>query len=492
MTMQTRKDPVELRERLAVIAQRFSQSEISRRTATPVSSVNRYLNGVRIPGEFCTALVRGLGVNPAWLLAGEGAPWLAEVRGETGRMAGDLLELVEAMNAVSRMKLGSLAGKPQMRMLRELSDALVTFDELRGRIDDQSRPIFRQILKDWRDSLFKHDADKADALAKAALQVSRLCHDETLAIDYASVAAHHAWSENDAARAVHLQRRALLSSLATGDFPTETSLAEARRFCVELSNAHRTRESMRYARAFLELARDKASRTESYAVFRSFYGLLRILNGHADDGVRIVRSALPQMSEIARATGEGVLLLGLYLSGVLTFEGARAMSNNEAKAETLQMFALWECRLDALEAANAAWHRVARKQSRGTRYETGLIDCMVKALGGEVAQAELAFRKLEGSHDATGVQNTGAIAIMQIDHAQLLCASRRMADAGREHARAQKLVDALPKDYELPLFNQAIHQHNGLRCGNVDQRKAAKSWFRRMAKRGSGVFASLG
>jgi hypothetical protein len=486
MPMQTRKD--DLRERLSVIAQRFSQSEISRRTHTPVSSVNRYLNGVRIPGEFCSDLVRGLGVNPAWLLAGEGAPWLAEVRGETGRMAGDLLELVEAMNAVSRMKLGSLAGKPQMRMLRELSDALVTFDNLRGRIDDQSRPIFKQILKDWRESLFKRDADKADALAKAALQVSRLCHDETLAIDFLSVAAHQAWSENDAARAVHLQRRALLSSLATGDFPTETSLAEARRFCVELSNAHRQRESMRYARAFLELARDKAAATESYAVFRSFYGLLRLLNGYADHGVRIVRRALPRMPAPARATGEGVLVLGLYLSGVLTFEAARAMSNTEAHAETLQMFALWECRRELLEAANAAWHKLARKQTRRTRYETGLIDCMLQALCGETQQAERAFAKLAGSQELA--RDPGAAAIMQIDYTRLLRAGESDR-AAREHAKAQKMVEALPVEYDLPLFNRAIHQHNALHSGNADQHEAAQKWFRRMVKRGSGVFAGV-
>ena len=62
----------EIRERLRTLVKTRSQSDLARKTATLVSTVNRYLKSTKIPGEFCTAVINGLGVNPAtptWGLA---------------------------------------------------------------------------------------------------------------------------------------------------------------------------------------------------------------------------------------------------------------------------------------------------------------------------------------------------------------------------------------------------------------------------------------
>ena len=69
----------EIRERLRQLVKTRSQSDLARKTNTLVSTVNRYLKSTKIPGEFCTAVINGLGVNPAWLMTGEGTPFLADV-----------------------------------------------------------------------------------------------------------------------------------------------------------------------------------------------------------------------------------------------------------------------------------------------------------------------------------------------------------------------------------------------------------------------------
>ena len=92
-----------LRARLQQLALTHSQAELARKTGFPPANVHRFLKGGKVPTDFCEALVREFGVNPAWLLAGEGTAYLADVTAGTERMAGNLLELVEAMSAVSSL-----------------------------------------------------------------------------------------------------------------------------------------------------------------------------------------------------------------------------------------------------------------------------------------------------------------------------------------------------------------------------------------------------
>ena len=113
-----------VRGRLNILTENHAQAEIARRTGFPPANVHRFLKGGKIPADFCGAVVREFGINPAWLLTGEGAPRLSDVTEGTMRMAGNVLELVEAMSAVARMRLGSLTGKHHLRVLRELNDAL--------------------------------------------------------------------------------------------------------------------------------------------------------------------------------------------------------------------------------------------------------------------------------------------------------------------------------------------------------------------------------
>lgn len=47
----------EIRRRLNEFRRKFPQSEIARRTHTPLTNVHRYMHEGKIPAEFCTALV---------------------------------------------------------------------------------------------------------------------------------------------------------------------------------------------------------------------------------------------------------------------------------------------------------------------------------------------------------------------------------------------------------------------------------------------------
>src|SRR5688572_16167527 len=79
----TRTDEEPLSSRLRELCKRWPQAEIARRTGASSNNVSRYMRGVRIPLDFGVALVRGLGINPAWLMMGEGTPLLSDVSGAT-------------------------------------------------------------------------------------------------------------------------------------------------------------------------------------------------------------------------------------------------------------------------------------------------------------------------------------------------------------------------------------------------------------------------
>ena len=134
----------QIQQRLIELAEQHSQADIARKTEFSRNNVSRYVNGTRMPIEFAAALVEGLGVNPAWLLTGEGTAYLSDINSGTQEMAGDLLALVDAMAAVNRMRLGSLTGKHHLGVLRELNETLKKHEGLRDRLNKHSRKIFLQ------------------------------------------------------------------------------------------------------------------------------------------------------------------------------------------------------------------------------------------------------------------------------------------------------------------------------------------------------------
>src|SRR5688500_16705463 len=95
--------------RVKLLVHEHSLSVLAHRTGTPVTSVHRYANGGRVPAEFCGALTARMSVNPAWLLNGAGATYLTDMGGAGGQLASGLREVMDAMNAASRLSLGSIS-----------------------------------------------------------------------------------------------------------------------------------------------------------------------------------------------------------------------------------------------------------------------------------------------------------------------------------------------------------------------------------------------
>jgi transcriptional regulator with XRE-family HTH domain len=345
--MQKQEDENEaIRERLVRLVNERSQSEVARKTGTQVAAVNRYVHGARIPAGFCTALVRGLGVNPSWLLNGEGSAYLADVPERTAQLGGNLLELVEAMSAVSRMLLGTLAGKRHLTVLRELNDALLAHERLRADLNEKTRPVFERLLNDFDAALNKLDLDHAGELRKAAEQLSRLCDDEKLTRHFLRASAFHDFQLKRPERFLKSQRKLFLRSLPDGALFDETACDEARRIVVALVQMNRIQEARRVCMAVRALAGKRGRKWDAWARLQNTWSVIQLETGRLRPAIAAMQQAIPRLEGMYRKVSEATLVKMLMWSNVLTFEDALSIGETtDPKAEHLMQYACW--RLDA-------------------------------------------------------------------------------------------------------------------------------------------------
>ncbi|MEZ5991778.1 MAG: helix-turn-helix transcriptional regulator [Planctomycetota bacterium] len=487
----------EIRERLRQLVKTRSQSDLARKTNTLVSTVNRYLKATKIPGEFCTAVINGLGVNPAWLMTGEGTPFLADVSAGTSEMATNLLELVEAMNQVAKMKLGALTGQHHLKVLRELNDALERYESLRGVLNKRTRSVFREMLDSLRKALQDMDMQRATEVRKAALQVSRLCDDPQLSVEFDSLQEFYEHIFGDQVRALELSRKVFVKSLAASDIKMDKDHAAlAINLVVSLHRADRCREARRICRATLALYEDVGADWGRYKQLQALHAVLNIELGNMREGLRDLHDTYPVLPDQLKRSFSGKLVESMLLSGLTPLEYASAIGDDSsAKAVALVRFAGL---VDDLEHVRT----FVKRYSGNDR--TGLpADSIWEAYGrGLVADAKDAVKTFEKAVESE--RNRIAVRPAQ-EFAYTACAAQLARIAGDDkkarklHEDAQGLLDSLDEQVTPQVMALALHYRNAQEMypesSKAKQAKsaqtAAKKFFQHHFEEGYGAFAKF-
>ncbi|MCC7510939.1 MAG: hypothetical protein IT464_16395 [Planctomycetes bacterium] len=288
-----------IRRRLGRIVAEHSLSRLAERTGTPISSVHRYVNGGRIPAEFCGALAAELSVSPMWLLNGQGAPYLTDVGGVATVLASGMREVVEAMNAASKLKLGSLAQRRDLKLLRELADASSRHEALRGQLTREVEPVIREWLGALRESLNKFELSRVDDLESALTRLLRFTDDASLLRDFDRCRAQSAYIQGRRAEAVDLQRRNLMLLLADGAELRETELRECFNLCVALSGMGRSEEGRAVAEATLALRGRGKPATLNSLLVQSMLAAFELSLGSASRCVSLLEEIYPKRTQHA-------------------------------------------------------------------------------------------------------------------------------------------------------------------------------------------------
>ncbi|MBK9973803.1 MAG: hypothetical protein IPP14_03415 [Planctomycetes bacterium] len=285
----------ELRGRLKALATRFGQAEIARRTGAAPANVHRYLREGKVPAEFCAALVALFGVSPIWMLAGEGNMLRSDVRKPVAQMGGDLLELVETMNAVSKLRLGSIAARADARQLRELSDAMQTMDRLRERLNRQTLPVINSVLGDFEAAIAELDMDSAAGIRTTAANLVRLSLDEDVLARFEQNEAGFLYMSGQIDRALDLDLRIFARRLHRGGIADESGLADAVNLVMGLREAGRLRDARRIAGAALALATDRCEGMRQFLLLRLFEAHLELDLGLGVSAIKKHFEAYPAM-----------------------------------------------------------------------------------------------------------------------------------------------------------------------------------------------------
>jgi transcriptional regulator with XRE-family HTH domain len=490
----------DIRERLQTLTIQHSQAEIARLTGISRANVSRYLSGNRIPAAVCSALVKSLGVNPAWLLNGEGSPYLSDIHAGHAAMATDLLEVVEAMNAVARMRLGALTGKQHLKALRDLDDALRRYETLRDKLNEHSRPILKNLLDDWERAWHDMQAGRSGHLRRAAEQVSRLCDDDELKYRLLKAQAMDELFQANVEGALDIQRKVALSAIMRTAVWDDEVLNVILRVTFILESAGRTDESIAMCRAARELAVVYGARREIIARLDAQIGDVLTETGRISEGLPLLQRAMAFLDDKGRKIWSGPLAYALFFAGAQEFDQLAVEPQgpgNQLLGSQLVRMALW---LEDVEAMRKALH-IYDKLRGGATNDPETEHAVARwAIIAADKPTEETFRAAQAElHKDMADENAPVrLAQMITYEAQLALICKQDEEARRILDSAGKMYEGLPKDVHPMLIGQAIYHRHVLRLfenappgRDRNRYEEAAKWFRDHYNQGYGRFRDL-
>lgn len=463
------RDDEGIAARLAEVVERHSQAEVARRLGTSRSNVSRYLKGRRVSASFCAGLVSAFEVDPRWLLTGEGQMFSADVAAGTEQLAGDLLEMVTAMEAVGRMRLGAVAASPARRALRELDRALTRHERLGADLDERSRPVLGELLAEARECLINADDIRSRAALEAAERVARFCHDPAMRRELDSYRGVEAARRGDVEAASAFHRRAFAGCLLADSADRDELSKHAFNHANLLHRRGRLTEARRACEAALALLRPEEG--EAWPVGER---LLLLKRGSLDvdlgDLRRMLGESLPafgalpatNQDQVRGACVGALLLAGTLAPGelaplpttALTHLYAARWAESPERARAALAIARWTS--PALEATSAAW--LAAHEGRHDEAAARLA-----------APAPTSLEDLERR-------------VVAVDAARLAGASTRRQRAAL--ARADKAAAALGAGTQPSIWTRALHEREALWVGAPARVEQARAVFADLAERG--------
>lgn len=484
----------EIRARLNELKGRWGLSEIARRTETPLTNVHRYMHEGKIPSEFLSALVDAFQINPAWLIAGAGGAMLSEVEPATAKLGGNLLELVEAMNAVSRMRLGALAQQSEQKTLRSLGDALDTYERLREKINAQSRPILRELLERMRLHQSRMELQRAGSIRTAAVQVSRFCDDEELVSTLDSLQAMDEHLRGHVDNALNFHFKVLGRKLRDGGLRDPLAVEEAGNFALALRDSGRFVEGWRITEAALHLTREEARGCWQYAELEVIAGSFQVELGqiHAGHG-RILR-AIQVIPASAGVFAQIMRLRAELIGGWLTLEQGRK-SGQPSRATSRLLIRHAALLEDGPELSELARRNIGSGMNHAPVDEYDSQRCVLLAAltGGNTRDGLARFEALVRESPPRVNSSHLREAMIAVHRAQVarLC-GRRKEQATLVQA-AEKTLAAVPPDRSTIIEVQATHARNVMACTEPQdpEHRRHKGWLEQQVASGYIALAGL-
>ncbi|MBX3459067.1 MAG: hypothetical protein KF696_03745 [Planctomycetes bacterium] len=462
-------------------------SEIARRTECPVSSIHGYLHGTRIPADVLARIAVSFQVNPAWLLTGDGAPWTADVAPGTATMAADVLQLVAAMEGVSKLKLGAISGKQPV--VRELDDALTRHEQLSARLNRRSNEALEALINDANRRIGDRDLDGAQALMHAASRLLRLSADPAMRVQVGNIQAILARLAGRPAEALERYRDAFLASLPARAQLGQDSFVIAWNYANALSLSGQVHESSQVCHATLLLG--DAAVTSKPATLAFQLGWNDLWRGEMRSALARMAEWLPHIGGVQSQRVETPkYMYAQLLAGLL--EPATAMETIPDSPNKGGMLAAWGFLHEDAELLSAVYQRFFGGDPRftddaggklgGKATVAGFTEAMLRVLKRKDRKAPAAYEQGIDYTSFPGRREYHEFTVL-VNACQLARLAGLKSRARKRHESASAALAAMDRSLTPPPHDVARHWRNALALDTPDAAQA-REWFRDWSSRG--------
>jgi tetratricopeptide (TPR) repeat protein len=358
------------------------------------------------------------------------------------------------------MRLGALTGKHHLKVLRELNDAMQTYERLRQKLNAHSEPIFRQLLTDLARVLDKFETDRGREIMKATEQVARLCDNALLTRQLLRLQAQLKFLEGDHVRALGFQRQLMLHPLAGGEIVNDENLQTVYRLVLTLHTLNQHAEALRVCDAAIALMPPEAKDWPFYPMLAFMRGRLKAELGDLIEGLSIMVQHAPSGNERLQRALKFWLTGHLLRAGLLSRKDAFAYGEDMSpKGVMLLDFA---CAMeDPAYLKQACDFALDEKQaklgdlSRPPLYGPILLRAMTRHDKHAPAEFKSMLPKFVDDYAA----------LPEIFTCQLWRMLENRKAARAEFEAAQARLNALPKGRWVDVLTRAIHHKNALWLG---------------------------
>lgn len=484
-----------VRSRLNELRERWGLSEIARRTRTPLTNVHRYMNEGKVPAEFCAALVDAFEVNPAWLLAGAGGALLSDVEPGTAKLGGGLLELVNAMNSVSRLRLGALAGKEQEKGLRQLSEAMDTYERLRDELNKRTRPILAELLQRFAAHNHEMQLDRAAGVRKAALQAARFCDDDRLLMQLDQLQANHDHLCGRVEAGLAFHSRLFARKLHDGALRDSVALDEAGNFVLALRDSARFEEGLRICEAAIRLVTPEMRSHRLFAELEVIAASFEVEMDRVYEGISRIQRWMNLTPPTHRSFPHILLARAEILAGQRSLSELRN-SNEPSRGLTRLLMRTAGLVEDMEEVKYHARHSIGDSMLKvpPIEFETRRCQLMASMAGKRPKDPLRAYDEIIAA--APPPVNAPAVreVLIALHRAQLARLAGMKAKARELTLETQAKIEQVPSDRSMTVDMRGTHARNIRECLDDKHRglkDSANQWLFGQIAKGYGLLRAF-